>query len=517
MRSAVSRQAEDLLVDGSIEFPLVNPDEIAGEAWAAMARQDAGAALGLWQDLRRQFPERPEGFVWPAQVLWQAGRLDEADAMAAEAFARFPSNPDVFVQYAWIAMMRERWDEALQWWSKVRESAPERLEGYLWAVRALWKAGRLDEADAIAAEAFERFPAHADVQAECAWIAVNRRDWEAALQYWRLVERSDPARGDAQHGKVQALRNLGLLDDAEATAAEAIVRHPDHIDLAIEHVWVAVVRDDWTAAAARLETARGKFADPARFTEALGWVEERVRARASGGEMPEDAAPGAAVASADISVTDLMLAFESLGERCDFGAVQRHYGVEPLGLFRFAFTRLDPLIAGLADRFDAVGTVDDTSFEMYGDETILYMRKYGLVFHTFVYEKELATPEKRAAFHEQQRRRLLFLKKKLVEDLEDPQKIYIYASDERIDEDDAARLFAALRAYGDNALLYVRPENVDHPAGSVEALGGGLYAGYFPGLANFLDGGQPPFELWRELCERTYRLAQAAGPLRLRR
>jgi tetratricopeptide (TPR) repeat protein len=503
---------EDALVDGSIEYPLISGDEIAGKAWAAMSRQDSAEALRLWQELRRDFPERPEGYVWPIQVMWQDGRLDEADAMAAAARARFPEDPEVAVQHAWIAMKRERWEEALGWWAMARSHAPDRLETYLWAVRALWRSGRLDDADAIAAEAFERFPNNTDVQAECAWIAVNRQDWEAALRYWSLVRDAEPERLDATAGTAQALRNLGHTDEAAEIVTDALARHPESAELAVEHVWLAVAGGDWAAAATRLEAARPRLPDARAFAESLGWVDYQVRALrdADEGSVPGAAAVGAAGTDEEIAVTDLMLGFESLGERCDFGAVQRHHGVEPLGLLRFAFSRFDPLIAGLEERFEAVGTVEDTSFELWQDETILYMRKYGIVFHTFVYQKELPTAEKRAAFQEQQRRRLLFLKKKLVEDLEDPQKIYVYSSDERVADADARRLFGALRAYGPNSLLYVRPADAAHPPGSVEVLEEGLYAGYYTGLNNFLAGEQPPFPLWRELCERTWRLARAS-------
>ena len=154
-----------------------------------------------------------------------------------------------------------------------------------------------------------------------------------------------------------------------------------------------------------------------------------------------------------------MLSFESLGERCDFGAVQRKFGVEPLGLLRFAYSKYDALIAGLEDRLAAVGSVEDTGFELYNDENILIMKKYGLVFHTFVDQNELATEEKRDRFRQQQRRRLGFLRDKLVADLEEPQKIYIYSSEERVVRrrchppvQGAARLwpqFAALSPPGD--------------------------------------------------------------------
>ena len=206
-----------------------------------------------------------------------------------------------------------------------------------------------------------------------------------------------------------------------------------------------------------------------------------------------------------------MLAFESIGERCDFGSVQRNYGVEPLGLLRFAFTKYDPLLTALEDRFAAVGTDEDTGYELYRDENIIHMKKYGLIFHTFVYQNELPTDEKRIAFRRQQRRRLGFLRDKLVADLEDPQKICIYATDDRTSDADMRRLHAALRAYGPNSLLYVRPATNGHPEGTVQALDDGLFAGYFGGLADFVSGGQPPFELWRQLCERTYALARSTA------
>jgi tetratricopeptide (TPR) repeat protein len=502
-------------LDGSIEFPLVNPDEITRDAWAAMARQDDEEALRLWKSLRHDFPERPDGHVWPIQILWQRGFLDEADAMASDAFARFPEHPDVLIQFAWIAMMRQRWDDALQWWTAVRERAPDRVDGYSWAARALWQAGRLDEAEIMATEAVRRFPDAPSALSEFAWVAVQQQNWQEAMFRWRRAYQADAGRVEVQTGLAQALRMTGRADEAEEIVTEALTQRPQDPDLLVEHAWTAVARNDWDAAQARLDLARANQTDPTRFEKSLGWIEYRIRSQgadAAGAVPPEadDVAP-----QSDPSAANLMLAFESLGERCDFGAVQRHYGVEPLGLLRFAFSRYEPLLAALEDRFAAVGTAADTGFELWQDETILVMKKYGIVFHTFVYQTELATPEKRDAFRQKQRRRLFFLKNKLVSDLEEPQKIWVYTNDERVADDDVLRLFAALRSYGPNSLLYVRPATADHSAGTVERLQDGLYAGYYTGLANFLGGEQPPFDLWRQLCERTYRLAhdgeQSAG------
>ncbi|HVH80115.1 MAG TPA: hypothetical protein VM782_12040, partial [Stellaceae bacterium] len=306
------------------------------------------------------------------------------------------------------------------------------------------------------------------------------------------------------------------IDEAEAIASAALARHPDDTDFLIEHLWLAVARGDWPEVPGRLEHARRIAREPARFDQSVRWIDERL-ALLSKQAATTPAAPAVLSslepeAEADeVSPMSLMLAFESIGERCDFGAVQRHFGVEPLGLLRFAWTRFDSLIAALEDRFEAVGTVEDTEFALYGDETILRMKKYGLIFHTFIYRMDEEPPEKREAFYQQQRRRLLFLKDKLVADLQDPQKICVYSTNEWAADDHITRLASALRAYGPSSLLYVRPERDKRPSGFVEALEDGLYAGYFPGLAEFVRGGQPPFELWRQLCARTFRLSRAGS------
>ena len=57
--------------------------------------------------------------------------------------------------------------------------------------------------------------------------------------------------------------------------------------------------------------------------------------------------------------TALMLDFESLGENCEFGLVQRRCGIEPLGLLRFSSTPLPPLLHALRERFAGMGAAGD--------------------------------------------------------------------------------------------------------------------------------------------------------------
>lgn len=484
-------------MDGTIEYPLFRPDELADEAWAAMDRQDVEAALRAWEALREHSPERPEGHIWPIQLLWQEGRFGEAEAMAARAHTRFPDHPELLIQRAWTASAQRDWPLAAERWAAVRAASPERLEGYVWGARALWQSNRLGEAEAVATEGVQRFPDEFDTQAEHAWVATTRQDWAQALRRWTLVNDAHPGRPDAQARLVQALRMTGRGADSETLTPKFLAEHPDSTELLVEHIWTAAVRGDWATAANRLDAAYDRAKDPARIAESLGEIEAQIHTHAA--EPAADAG--------EIAPSDLMLSFESIGEKCDFGAVQRFYGIEPLGLLRFAWSKHPALIAALADRFSEVGTEEDTSFERFREETIVWMRKYQLLFHTFVDGVHERPPEQREVFYQQQRRRLVFLKDKLIRDLEDPQKILVYATSEFDSDAEVAQLFAALRQYGPNRLLYVRPEREGRPVGTVEVLDDGLYAGYFHEINNFMEGNQPPFQLWLELCRKTYQLA----------
>jgi len=56
-------------------------------------------------------------------------------------------------------------------------------------------------------------------------------------------------------------------------------------------------------------------------------------------------------AAAELSDRELVLRFESLGDNCKLGLVQRKVGAEPLGMFRFAGAPLEHLLQAMRARF----------------------------------------------------------------------------------------------------------------------------------------------------------------------
>lgn len=422
-------------MDGLIETPAISRAKLTDEAWTAIERRNWDVALARWAMMREAFPEIPDGHIWPAHTLWLAGRVDDAEAMAAVALQKFPGNPDALALHAQLAVTRENWREAARRWRRAATAAPER----------------------------------ADVTA----------------------------------GLAAALRLSGELDAAEIIVAEGLVRHPSDKELLIENVWIAISREEWTKAAARAKAARARLTELGADSIHLGGAEHRIALHQHHEQIEETDSHSAEPPSADDrpAIETLMLSFESLGRRCDLGLVQRHFGVEPFGLLRLTFVPYDGLVAALQSRFEGIGGAD-TEFEIRDGELVAKVDRYGFAFHTFIGENELTPSGTHQRFY---KRWLRHLTGQLIADLTAGSKFFVYASSEGVSEPEMLRLFELLRQYGPNRLLCVTPATDSHPDGEVERIAeDGLYAGYLERFAEFEAGEQPSFDSWRLICERVH-------------
>ena len=168
---------------------------------------------------------------------------------------------------------------------------------------------------------------------------------------------------------------------------------------------------------------------------------------------------------------------ESLGRNCEFGLVQRRAGIEPLGLLRFATSPMSVLLDGLECRFDGFGTPEHTEIvevplaDSDACEWMVRDHRFGFVFHTFTRTSEMT----RESAMSRELRRLPFLARKLVEDLENAEKLFVFQAAELAGPGTAEPLLQALRRYGDNTLLLVMADPAR--AGEVELAAPGLMLG----------------------------------------
>ena len=154
---------------------------------------------------------------------------------------------------------------------------------------------------------------------------------------------------------------------------------------------------------------------------------------------------------------------------------------------------------GLDNGFADLGDPANMQFGLDSGEPreyVLQDRAYGLVFHTFIHEGQAVESE----LIEQQAARLLFLRRKLLEDLAEGEKIFVVKRNGEITEPEALALHAALRRHGPNTLLYVVQGDSEHPLGTVERVAPGLLRGYVDRFAPPSNAHDLSLGAWLAVC-----------------
>ncbi|WP_158923129.1 hypothetical protein [Acidisphaera sp. S103] len=221
-----------------------------------------------------------------------------------------------------------------------------------------------------------------------------------------------------------------------------------------------------------------------------------------------DADPNTASALSD---GELVLRFESIGDNCELGLVQRRAGAEPLGLLRFAGVPLRNLVRGLNARFANIADPSHIRINVEHDEYMVKLTKYDFTFHAQVKAGEIA-PE---VLHQQQVRTIGFLAGKLIADLETPAKILVFRQNEPLLAGDLIDLRVALAAYGPNVLLWVREACPGHPPGSVVVADERMMVGYVRRLAERDSVPDLDFGSWMRMLRRAHAIWLRASGGRL--
>jgi hypothetical protein len=182
---------------------------------------------------------------------------------------------------------------------------------------------------------------------------------------------------------------------------------------------------------------------------------------------------------APLSDRDLVLQFESLGDSCELGLVQRSVGAEPLGMFRFAGAPLRHLIRAMEARFEGIADPTQIRVQPENGEYMIKLTKYDFIYHAHVRIGE-ADP---AMLHEQQTRTVRFLTDKLVADLGSAEKLMVFRQNEELSANDLLDFRSALSGYGPATLLWVQATRPGHPPGTVTLLDDRLMIGYVTRLA----------------------------------
>ncbi len=193
----------------------------------------------------------------------------------------------------------------------------------------------------------------------------------------------------------------------------------------------------------------------------------------------------------------LLRNFESLGWNCEFGLVQKWFGLEPMSLLAFGSLPPDRLLEALITDFDGLGDPENTGIELIDQEYFTVDKAHGYRNHTWYFHGQADE----AQLFRRECRRLQFLKGKLLRDLAGERKILVYKKHPDWPDDAVAELRAVLRTRGDNVLLWVDVENSRHKSGEVQFLSDGFFKGYVDRFSSVdAAGSDISYEAWLRVC-----------------
>ena len=258
-------EAEALLVSAIARFP-GERGPLTEHAWLAAARRDWPEAVRRWALVRERFPNVADSYLRGAQALSALWQHEEAEALLADATARFPQDSAMACDHAWLAYRRHELDEAARRFEAVRRRFPDLLTGYTAGAMALRDQFRLSEAEALLEEAQRRFPEDPAPLLEHARIPLfhplrRERDPEEALRRTERLLAKFPFCEEGYLLGVRILRQLGRPAEADELTEIGIGLVPQSAALAVEHGNNAREGGDWPEAIWRYGAARQRFPD----------------------------------------------------------------------------------------------------------------------------------------------------------------------------------------------------------------------------------------------------------------
>jgi hypothetical protein len=222
----------------------------------------------------------------------------------------------------------------------------------------------------------------------------------------------------------------------------------------------------------------------------------------------EGGLPEAVRAATGLTMPALAASFESLGLDCEFGLAQRQMGADQIGLLRFAGLTIDRLLIGLDEGFEGLGAPDNLHIftRDNGPEAEFIVRDscYGLVMHTH----QTAATTTASALLPAMARHLTFLRRKLLEDLAQGHKTFVFNHAGTRTAAQARPILHLLRSHGPNALLFVCNDHAQQ-AGTVRRLDDDLLQGWVDDLAAGRAARPLDLAAWTSLCANAHRLRHA--------
>lgn len=517
----------EALADGVMR---VFPDQarlFVERAFICFFTRDWPEARRRFAQIRKSFPGEREAYIRGAEIARNMGQPEEALQLMEAGVRQLAHDKALLEDYARLAERLADPARAAAAWSEHRDRYAEE-QAFIGQARGLANLGDPASADTLLAGATELFPDAVPIQVEAARMAVRRGDRPGTVRRWT------PFIGHPEHGTEAASR----LKDAERFMA-ASMRGADaaagalgpNLEDLLSKTWTLRFRSGQVLAQGlafgRGGDLRNHYGVERRWAVRRGSIclldeNDDVTTTFTTTERGDDgkwrlmgrdwihptAESWFVLEEQRPTIGTVLTAFESLGDNCEFGLVQRFYRAEPLGLLRFNWTDYDQLLAALSSNFAVLDTPDCVRITRGADgELTGHVDAYRFFYHTHRYNTDIDIP----AFEKAEAVRLRYLADILIETIEDGAKIFIRKGESAAELDKILRLHDCMKRIGDCTLLWVTVADGAHPAGTVEMIGTGLLRGYIERFAPYEAAARAMFDSWAEICSRAHQLVHPAA------
>jgi hypothetical protein len=191
--------------------------------------------------------------------------------------------------------------------------------------------------------------------------------------------------------------------------------------------------------------------------------------------------------------------FESLGDNCEFGFVQRANGCEDGGLLRWSISPLDKLVRCLDTDFKdfyLLENLEPSAPDMVQDTAT------GLIFHSAMRSLDgrfVLDTERRRNIYTQERDKMYYMLDKFRRRLGQPSTIGVYKRNIGVADEEADRLRKSLNRLGKNTLLLVRSTTDQAKWSSIERSPFGFLVGFVDRFAPYSNADWISTDVWNNL------------------
>jgi len=440
--------------------------------------------------------------------------LVEVDRLLAGAMQAFPNDRRIVDEYTASAIVGKRWDEACRRCRVAMQRFPDVPHYHVQLAWALHFGADPAEADRVLLDAARRFSDDFEVARDLARLALLRADLPTALARWEDVRSRFPNRPEGYILGTQPLVELGRFNEAEALLELCRAQSSDSFDFLYQSASIATRQRNWEEAFRRWEALLKRFPDAEAGQIAISHAIARWQLDRADGEpeavaarlpalvaakagMDHQSSEGALHPIAPSTEQNLLMKFEGLGDGCEFGVVQRHFGAEPLGLLRWSNITPASLAALLRSSFSGVGEAEHTFVRVSGGEYVAGDRRHFLM-HTFIREADMPAD----VALDKMMRRIRYLRTKLLRDLAEGEKVFVYKKgDGNLSLAEAQEIARAMQAgYPKSKIILARLSKENNPPGSLQIIDDRVAYAHLSVFSFPLRSDAIRYDEWRQIC-----------------